>query len=193
MTREHIDSIVKSTFGERGAPGNFTIPPRGSSERAAFDARIADMGPPRHLIIADPPADPRHPDLQSNGTQVMDALRKLLGGTRRYVLVNHDSVAAALQRTRSRDSVMHMLGGDMNVSIRAVPTPHADSVRWTLSVFDPTSQMRSDVVTVGPVPLNSPAISDSVAKLAARALWMLDHTPRRNAAPAAPAAPPPKP
>ncbi len=142
--------------------------------------RMANLGPPRHLIIADPPPDARHPELQSGGTQVMDALRKQLGGVTRYVLVNHDSVAAALQRTRSRDSVMHMLGGDMNVSIRALPMAHPDSVRWTVTLFDPTSQMRSDVVTVGPVPVNSPAASDSVAKVAARALWMLDHTPRRG-------------
>jgi hypothetical protein len=189
MTRDHIDSIVKSTFGGRGVPGNFTIPPRGSSDRAAFDARIADMGPPRRLIIADPPPDGRHPELQIGGTQVMDALRKQLGGMPRYVLVNHDSVAAALQRTRSRDSVMHMLGGDMNVSIRAVPTARADSVRWTVSLFDPTSQLRSDVITVGPVPLNSPVTSDSVAKLAVRALWALDHAPRRPTPPT----PPPKP
>jgi Protein kinase domain len=186
MTRDHIDSIVKSTFGGRGVPGNFTIPPRGSSDRAAFDARMADMGPARHVIVADPPPDRQHPELQTAGVQVMDALRKQLAGGGRYLVVNHDSTAAALARTRSRDSVMTMLGGDMNVSIRPFPSPRADSVRWIVTLFDPTSQGRSQTVTVGPVPSNSTAINDSIAKLAVRALWQLDHMPRRRAPASAP-------
>jgi hypothetical protein len=208
MTQAHIDSIVRSARGAtdltrgfpgRATPGTFTIPPRGSAERALFDARTANMGPPRRAVVANPPQDRRHPELQAAGTQVMDALRKQLGGNSRYVLVNRDSTAAALQRTRGRDSVMRLLGADMNVSIRAIPTAGADSVRWTITLFDPTSQSRAEVVNLGPVPANlAPALADSLARLAVRAFWQLDHTPRRNGAsppaipPATPAQPAPQ-
>ena len=208
MTQAHIDSIVRSArsatdltrgFSGRATPGTFTIPPRGSAERAPFDARMANMGPPRRVVVADPPQDRQHPELQAAGTQVMDALRKQLGGNSRYVLVNRDSTAAALQRTRGRDSVMHLLGADMNVSIRAMPTAGADSVRWTITLFDPTSQSRAEVVNLGPVPAKlAPALADSLARLAVRALWQLDHTPRRSGVsppaipPATPAQPAPQ-
>jgi serine/threonine-protein kinase len=208
MTQAHIDSIVRSARGAtdfargfpgRATPGTFTIPPRGSAERALFDARMANMGPPRRVVVADPPQDRQHPALQAAGTQVMDALRKQLGGNPRYVLVNRDSTAAALQRTRGRDSVMHLLGADMNVSIRAMPTAGADSVRWRITLFDPTSQMLVEVVNLGPVPANvAPALTDSLARAAVRALWQLDHTPRRGSVtppatpPATPAPPAPQ-
>jgi len=118
----------------------------------------------------------------------MDALRKQLAGSARYVLVNHDSIATVLQHTRSRDSVMHLLSADMNVSIRALPTASADSVHWIITLFDATSQARSTTLNVGPAPTNSTTVTDSLAALAVRSLWQLDHTPRR-----ATASPSPKP
>jgi serine/threonine-protein kinase len=198
MTRAQLDSIYRLRFVPEefmnGFPqrGNvrFSIPPRGSPDRAPFDARLANMGPPRRIIVADPPPDRRHPELQAAGTQVMDALRRQLSGVSRYVLVNHDSITAVLLRTRNRDSVMAQLGGDMNVSIRATPVSSADSVRWMIMLFDPTSLSRSETVNAGPVPVNgTPAVADSVAQLAARALWQLDHTPRRGAIGAPPTSP----
>src|SRR5262249_39059049 len=83
MTRGQLDSIVRYSRGLTGlAPGanarpgtmTFTVPPRNGMDRQAFDARLANMGPPRHVIIADPPPDRAHPDLQAAGTAVMDAL-----------------------------------------------------------------------------------------------------------------------
>jgi serine/threonine-protein kinase len=196
MTPAHFDSIVRGTrsavdlgraVGGRGGPGNFTGSSRRPADAAQFEARQANMGPPRQVIVADPPPDRSHPALQTAGVQVMDALRKQLGGSTRYVLINHDSVAAVLLRTRSRDSVMHLLGGDMNVSIRAVPAPSPDSARWMISIFDPTAEARSELLTIGPVPLNSATIPDSLARLAAHALRQLDHSPRRPAPTASPA------
>jgi hypothetical protein len=154
---------------------------------------MADMGPPRRVLVADPPQDRRYPELQAAGTQVMDALRKILAGSSRYGLANHDSTVVALQRTRNRDAVMRQLGADMNVAIRAVRPAGADSVRWSITMYDPTAQTRSEVVTVGPMPASATAaIADSLARLAARALWQLDHTPRAaTAAAAVPPAPAP--
>jgi eukaryotic-like serine/threonine-protein kinase len=184
MTFAHIDSIVRSARGA-GDPAQ------------SFDARMANMGPPRRVLIADPPPDRLHPELQAAGAHVMDLLRNELAGNSRYVVVNRDSVAAALRRTRSRDSVMHELDADMNVSIRALPTHAADSVRWMVTLFDPTSLSRSATVTIGPLLAGEASTaSDSLAHLAAGALWHLDHVPRRTSVtppvtpPAVPAQPP---
>ena len=167
MTREHIDSIVRS-------------------------ARIAQgFGPPRHVIVADPPADPRRPELQSAGTQVMESVRKQLAGNPRYVVVNRDSTAAALQHSRNRDSVMAALGGDMNISIRVMPS-RADSLRWMVTLFDPTSQGRSQTLNIQAPASAAAAITDSIAHLAIAGLFQLDHTPRRQSATQTPT-PPPKP
>jgi hypothetical protein len=159
----------------------FGFPPRNSMDRAAFDARLAHLGPPRHVIIADPPPDHAHPDVQPAGTAVMDALRRQLAGNARYVIVNQDSTNAALARSRNRDSVMSWLGGDMNVSIRGYSTPSRDSVRWQITLFDPTAVTRSQSVSIGPIArTDNPPVTDSLARLASRALWQLDHTPRRE-------------
>jgi hypothetical protein len=170
MTREHIDSIVRSAR----AMSSFANPVNPMTLR--------------HVIVADPPPDPRHPDLQQDGTQVMDAVRKLLVANPRYVLVNRDSTAAALLRSRNRDSVMAALGGDMNVSIRVMPS-HADSLRWMVTLFDPTSQGRSQTLNIAAPVGAAAAITDSIARLALRALLELDHAPRRGAPPT-PAQPP---
>ena len=127
------------------------------------------MGPPRHVIIADPPPDRAHPELQAAGTAVMDELRKQLAGNARYVLVNHDSMTAALMRSRNRDSVMTWLGGDMNVSIRAYPAASPDSVRWLVSLFDPTSMARGETVNILAGPVNAPAaVADSLVPISPR-------------------------
>jgi tRNA A-37 threonylcarbamoyl transferase component Bud32 len=180
MTQAHIDSIVRSAGGMGNLGRINGRDGRGAGDRASFEARMENMGPPRRVIVADPPPDRLHPNLQAAANQVMDALRKQLAGTPRYILVNHDSIAAVLQQTRSRDSVMHLLAADMNVSIRAMPAATADSVHWLITLFDATSQSRSSTVNVGPVPVNSAGMTDSLAKLAARALWQLDHAPRRG-------------
>jgi hypothetical protein len=94
---------------------------------------------------------------------------------------------AALARTRNRDSVMTWLGGDMNVSIRAYSAAGPDSVRWLVSLFDPTSMARGETVNFGPVARSGgSAMTDSLVRLATRALWQLDHTPRRANPGAAP-------
>ena len=189
MTRAQIDSVVRSTrntiefaggFPQRGTV-TLSIPPRGSADRVAYDARFANMGPPRRIVVADPPPDPQHPELQTAGVQLMDALRRALSGARRFVLVDRDSTQAILQRTRNRQAVMRTLNADMNASIRVLPTPGADSARLVVTLFDQSSQARSQVISLGPVPLSAVAsLADSVSRLSMRALWLLDHTPRRT-------------
>ena len=76
MTQAQIDSIVRSTraatdfargFPSRANPGVFVIPPRGSAERVQFDQRIANMGPPRHVLVARSAAGPLPPGASGGG------------------------------------------------------------------------------------------------------------------------------
>jgi hypothetical protein len=189
MTRAQLDSFARAAAGASGR-GDFTnfvppninipIPPPGTSDRAAMDERAANMGPARRIIIADPPLDKRYPDEQAAGVQLMDSLRKHLMPVTRFLVVNHDSVNAELAKTRNRDEVMKALNSEVNVSLRPLPTKSRDSVSWMMSLYDVTSRTRSQVVTLGPVPLAaSQTIADSLTKLAMRALFQLDHQPRR--------------
>ncbi|HXD22087.1 MAG TPA: hypothetical protein VN613_01920, partial [Gemmatimonadaceae bacterium] len=156
------------------------------------DDRLAHMGPPRHVVIADPPPDRSHPDFQAAGIAVLDELRKQLATNSRYLVVNHDSTNAALERSRNRDSVMAWLGGDMNVSIRTYPTASRDSVRWQVTLVDPSSFTRITTVALGPVAkTGDPSVADSLVRLTSRALWQLDHMPRRPVAPVTPGMTPP--
>jgi hypothetical protein len=59
----------------------------------------------------------------------------------------------------------------------------ADSLRWMVTLFDPTSLGRSQSVNIAAPASAAAAITDSIARLATNALWQLDHTPRRNATP----------
>jgi tRNA A-37 threonylcarbamoyl transferase component Bud32 len=191
MTPAQLDSMQRSIrasadfgggFPQRGA-GNFTLPPRGSPARAPYDARMANMGPARRIVVADPPADSRHPQLQASGTQLMDALRNALAANARFVVVSHDSTVAELRLSRNRDTVLRALDADMNASIRGYMVANPDSVHWVITVFDPTAQLHSQSVSIGPVPLvPTPAVADSVTRLTMRALWQLDHLPRRGEA-----------
>ncbi len=185
MTQAHIDSIVSRSSRSLGDLGRGMDERggHGGGDRGQVEARMANMGPPRRLLLADPPPERVHPELQAAGLQVMNALRKQLANNPRYVIINHDSTLAMLQRTRSRDSVMHSLNADMNVSIRALPTSSADSVHWIMTLFDPTSRSRSEVLNLGPVATSSvTAVADSLAQVAARSLAQLDHMPRRGGA-----------
>ncbi len=192
MTRAQIDSLVRSApsmvelanrfpGGGPSAPNaGIPYPAIGTPERTAYDERAANMGPPRRIVIADPPADRQRPELQLSGIVLMDSLRRKLTPVARYVIVNHDSVNAMLQKTRGRDSVMHALGAEVNASIRPLPSRSKDSVSWMMTLYDPSSKSRTQVITVGPMPVAaSAAIADSLSKMAIRALWQLDHQPRR--------------
>jgi hypothetical protein len=198
MTKAQVDSIVRASqfagdignrFADRGT-GGLAIPPPGSPLRGSYDARLANMGPSRRIIVADPPPDARHQALADAGTQLMGALRTALGANQRYVVISRDSTAGALRSSRNRDSVMHLLNADMNVSIRGYQSANPDSVRWIITLVDPTSQLHSQTVSVGPVALGATAsLADSVSQLSMRMLWQLDHSPRRGAV-AAPGSPP---
>jgi serine/threonine-protein kinase len=179
-------------FGGRGGPDFSRM------TRAHLDSILTNMGPPRRVVVADPRPNPAHPELQTAGAQLMDALRRRLSVVPRFALANHDSTQIVLQRTRNPDAVMHTLNADLAAAISGQPAG-ADSVRWIVTLFDANSQARMQSDTLGPLPLNStPAVADSLARLMMRGLYQIERSPRRASVapptpPEAPAQPAPQP
>ena len=161
-------------FGGRGGPDFSRM------TRAHVDSIfVANMGPPRRVVVADPRPNPQHPELQAAGARLMDALRRRLSAVLRFALANHDSTQTVLQRTRNPDVVMRTLNSDLAVAISGQPAG-PDSVRWIVSLFDATSQAHVQFDTLGPLPLSStPAVADSLARLMMRGLYQIERSPRR--------------
>jgi hypothetical protein len=148
--------------------------------RAAFEARAANMGPARRIVVWNHPPD-RQPGMQESGSSIMDALRKAVA-SRRFTPISGDSTLAVLRRTRNRDSVMKMLGADIMVSIRGTLI-RPDSVYWVMNVFDPSAYSPFAVHTVvSPrAPLATPLVyEDSLVAQTIRALEEMDGAPRRR-------------
>lgn len=161
-------------------------------EKAAFDGRAANMGPPRRIVIWNHPPDRRNQALQDAGSTIMDVLRKSIRGQLRFVQADRDSTLALLARTRSRDSVAHALNADMMATIRGTPAS-GDSVTWILQVWDLTahSAFSSRIVTAGKVALSDPLASvDSLTARAFHALQEIDRAPRKGFDPMRVPAPP---
>ena len=161
-------------FGGRGGPDFSRM------TRAHVDSIfVANMGPPRRVVVADPRPNPQHPELQAAGARLMDALRRRLSAVPRFALANHDSTQTVLQRTRNPDVVMRTLNSDLAAAISGQPAG-PDSVRWIVSLFDATSQAHVQFDTLGPLPLSStPAVADSLARLMMRGLYQIERSPRR--------------
>ncbi|MFI5310791.1 MAG: serine/threonine-protein kinase [Gemmatimonadales bacterium] len=184
-TKAVTDSIVAAArttamtfrFDGRGMPRGRP----GQPDRAALDARAADPGPARRVVVANPPPD-RQAWMQVSGTAITDALR---GGvaSKRFVPVSGDSTQAVLARTRNRDSVMTLLNADMLVSIRG-QLVRSDSVYWVVTVRDPTahSQYTGRTVVSPRAPVATPLLyQDSLVAQTIRALTEMDRAPRRGA------------
>ena len=192
-----VDSIVRlsrgamdGAFGVRGRPG--------SLDKSAFDARAANMGPARRIVVWNHPPDRRNQTMQDAGSAIMNVLRKSLSAQPRFAEVDRDSTLAVLTKTRERDSVVRALDADMMATIRGNAVA-GDSVMWVLTVWDLTAHgaYASRTITSGRVPLTEPLANvDSLISKSVRAFQELDRAPRRAvdpqraAMPGAPAPPP---
>ncbi len=158
--------------------------PGGPLAKEAFEARAATMGPARRLIVWTHPSDRGRPEVEAAGNIVSDVLRKSMSANPRYVVVSADETLNALAKTRQRDEVARMVRADLMVTIRG--TVQRDSLAFTVTAWDlaahPAYEQRT--ASAGRVPLNRPtANADSLAKVTARALDVIDRAPRRGPTP----------
>ena len=152
-----------------------------SLSREAFGERASNPGPPRRVFVSIPAPTRRDPDVDAAAVSVMDSLRRRLTQSRRFIVVDRDSVQLALSRSGVTDSLATLLKVDVFASL--YPQVGRDStVRWTLRLHDlsanPSFGNRSVVVKV---PRDSLlAAIDSLLRGATRNLDEMDRAPRRR-------------
>lgn len=185
-----LDSVITHTLADLGemdrAPRRPTPldAPGGPLSKEAFDARAANLGAPRRLIVWTHPPDAAHRDVEAAGTAITDSIRKALSGNPRYIVVPAGETRGILGRTRSRDQVMAAAHADMMVTIRG--SVQRDSVLWVLTAWDNSAfgPYHERSVTAGLVSLVTPTANvDSLSKAVAAALTSLDSAPRAAASP----------
>ena len=170
-----------SAFDELNRMGRGFSPRDPSLSREAFGERASNPGPPRRVFVSIPAPTRRDPDVDAAAVSVMDSLRRRLAQSRRFIVVDRDSVQLALSRSRVTDSLATLLRVDVFASL--YPQVGRDStVRWTLRLHDlsanPSFGNRSVVVKV---PRDSLLASiDSLLRGATRSLDEMDRAPRRR-------------
>jgi hypothetical protein len=154
--------------------------PGGPLSKEAFDARAANMGPPRRLVVWSHPPDRARPEVEAAGNALTDNFRNALRTNPRYIVVSSDETLNALAKSRQRDIVAQMLRADLMVTIRG--NAQRDSLVWTATAWDLAAHPALEQRTVNSprVPVSAPAtVADSLLRGVAKALDVVDHAPRR--------------
>jgi hypothetical protein len=123
-----------------GTPATPTSPSRPAPRVVTLSQREAEIryaealkAGPRRVVVA-LPRPSRRPDLDLVARLIADSLRAHLAGHSRFTLVPADSVAAALQVSRTVNGIQQALDADVIVSISLVPTK--DSLVRMISMRD---------------------------------------------------------
>ena len=155
---------------------------RGGIDSAAFAKRAATLGPARRLVVTEPRTYRGMDDLNAYAVTVADSLRHALGGSRRFVLVDRDTVRQALEKTRTIDDLAQILNADAFASITVVPL-RGDSVRWQLTLRDLSAHTAYRTRTLMSSTASrhgaAPGL-DSILTIAVRQLHEMDRAPRRT-------------
>lgn len=89
---------------------------------------------PRRVVVAPPRPSRSRPDVDKVAAVLADSLRNRIDASPRYVVIDADTVAAALRATRTLDALHERLDADFIVSIALVPVK--DSVIRLITVHD---------------------------------------------------------
>jgi len=159
--------------------------PGGPLSKEAFDARAANMGGRRRLIVWTHPTDRAHPEIEAAGTAITDIIRKSLAGVTRYEVLPLTETLNVLGKSRLPNVVADAARAELMVTIRgSVQAQRADSVLWTITVRDLGAfgpyQQRS--VSAGRVAAGAlTANADSLTQAVVRTVDTLDRAPRQSA------------
>jgi tRNA A-37 threonylcarbamoyl transferase component Bud32 len=154
---------------------------RGPYAPEAFEARAAQMGPARRVVVS-PPRPRSDTALNAAALALADSLRKAVSGDPRFVLVPADSVSQVFAVTRDVDEVAARLHTELFISLTVFPMPDR-SVMWQVTTRDlsASAAYRQRVVPL-PVPRDSlRAVSDSLVAQTLRTLHEEDRAPRAEA------------
>lgn len=154
---------------------------RGGGDAREFSRRAANLGPPRRVVITLPRIFRSLDAAGPVAAALADSLRRVIGGSPRFDLVPADSVAAALQKTRTVDDLARLLNADVFASI-SVFRVGTDSVRWQVALRDLTAHsaygLRSWISQ--PTAINAPPPGlDTLLAQTLSQLGEMDRAPRQ--------------
>ncbi|MEA3245210.1 MAG: serine/threonine-protein kinase [Gemmatimonadota bacterium] len=174
-----LDSLMRA-IGQTGRAMR-----SGTGDSREFSRRAANLGPPRRVAITLPRILRSLEPAAPVAAALADSLRRVIGGSPRFDLVPADSVAAALQKTRTVDDLAKMLNADVFASI-SVFRVGADSVRWQVALRDLTAHsaygLRSWISQPTSVSAPPPGLDTLLAQTLSQ-LGEMDRAPRQPPGP----------
>lgn len=204
LQRAQADSVAQAKSVEQGAARAlaaisrsrgpaFTVPfSTGQTEAGSrapltpelFNARLADMGPPRRIAVSIH-SSVRNPIAVTGATIIRDSLEARFRANARFVLVANDSVTVALAKSRTIDSLRLWLHSDMWVTLNASGDLAADSLRWSATLYDFSANARytqnsttSERVAIATA--TEPSTVTQLVNKIMRLLDVMDNAPRKS-------------
>ena len=161
-----------------GARGN-------ALDATMFAKRATTLGPARRVVVTEPRISRSLEAARPVAAALADSIRRVIGSTKRFLIVPPDSVSALLEKTRTVDDLAQGLNADVFASLY-VFSVGSDSVRWQLTLRDLTAHrayaLRSwqtgSVATRGGI-----GGLDSLLARTTAQLMEMDRAPRREPPP----------
>ncbi|MBX9928891.1 MAG: hypothetical protein K2X99_08260, partial [Gemmatimonadaceae bacterium] len=183
---QQVGARTKAFMSEGGPPPGPPLPPPSAGSefsKEAFAKRATTMGPPRRIVIADPPVvNARRPEASAAAVAALDTLRRAFAQSKRYLVVRPELVRSALARTRTIDDLADEFQADLFVSLRGLPHASPDSTVWLIQVHDlgATSAFRTRVMSTTVALANPAAAWSAIVAMTKGAIEELDRAPRRT-------------
>jgi hypothetical protein len=183
------ESLARALRGRTGPGGDrrgLLDPPRPSRPELSpeqFAERLENMGPPRRILVSYPVLSNRSAALAPVVDSMVDRLRAELSRNPRYVVVDADTVRAALRRTRNVSMLAQSLQVDLFASIDVSLMPEG-AVMWIVTLRDLSahSGFSTRSTAIGAPNESLLAGADSLTARALRHLVEMDRSPRRPTA-----------
>ena len=187
IQRVVLDSLMRGARTPAWRPADAVAMAAEAEVMAREAAALRGPGPAVRRVVVAPPRPSRgRPDLNVAADVLVDSLNAGFARNPRFAVVPHDSVEAALQRSRTVDAVREALDADIIISLSFIPTPD-DSITRLLQVRDlGVADGRSEIrIIPSRVPQTDPTRGAAeVSRDVQRTLFEMERAARQRPGPA---------
>jgi len=187
IQRVVLDSLMRGARTPAWRPADAVAMAAEAEVMAREAAALRRPGPAVRRVVVAPPRPSRgRPDLNVAADVLVDSLNAGFARNPRFAVVPHDSVEAALQRSRTVDAVREALDADIIISLSFIPTPD-DSITRLLQVRDlGVADGRSEIrIIPSRVPQTDPTRGAAeVSRDVQRTLFEMERAARQRPGPA---------
>lgn len=187
IQRVVLDSLMRGARTPAWRPADAVAMAAEAEVMAREAAALRGPGPAVQRVVVAPPRPSRgRPDLNVAADVLVDSLNAGFARNPRFAVVPHDSVEAALQRSRTVDAVREALDADIIISLSFIPTPD-DSITRLLQVRDlGVADGRSEIrIIPSRVPQTDPTRGAAeVSRDVQRTLFEMERAARQRPGPA---------